>query len=127
MSPCDTQPGTAGQITGYPSEGSGARTTVNFMAAPTIPHAISRPRPGERDAERGRALRVLLSAHPVPTHARESEEAAMVQSEMYRKGSEVRRRLLGDAYVERSDTTTYADPVLRTFIDLATEIGRAHL
>ena len=45
----------------------------------------------------------------------------MVQSEMYRKGSEVRRRLLGDAYVERSDTTTYADPVMRKFIDLATE------
>lgn len=45
----------------------------------------------------------------------------MAQSEMYRKGSEVRRRLLGDAYVERSDTTTYADPVMRKFIDLATE------
>ena len=45
----------------------------------------------------------------------------MVQSEMYRKGSEVRRRLLGDAYVDRSDTTTYADPVMRKFIDLATE------
>ncbi len=45
----------------------------------------------------------------------------MVQSEMYRKGSEVRRRLLGDAYVERSDTTTYADPVMRKIIDLATE------
>ena len=45
----------------------------------------------------------------------------MAQSEMYRKGSEVRRRLLGDAYVDRSDTTTYADPVMRKFIDLATE------
>jgi len=45
----------------------------------------------------------------------------MAQSEMYRKGSEVRRQLLGDAYVDRSDTTTYADPVMRKFIDLATE------
>ncbi|OGK76912.1 MAG: hypothetical protein A2X50_15375 [Candidatus Rokubacteria bacterium GWF2_70_14] len=45
----------------------------------------------------------------------------MAQSEMYRKGSEVRRRLLGDTYVDRSDTTTYADPVMRKFIDLATE------
>lgn len=45
----------------------------------------------------------------------------MARSEMYRKGSEVRRRLLGDAYVDGSDTTTYADPVMRQFIDLATE------
>jgi 4-carboxymuconolactone decarboxylase len=45
----------------------------------------------------------------------------MAQSEMYRKGSELRRQLLGDAYVEQSDTTTYADPVMRKFIDLATE------
>jgi len=45
----------------------------------------------------------------------------MAQSEMYRKGSEVRRRLLGDAYVDRSDTTIYADPVMHKFIDLATE------
>ena len=45
----------------------------------------------------------------------------MAQSEMYRKGSEVRRQLLGDAYVERTNRTTYGDPVMRQFIDLATE------
>ena len=45
----------------------------------------------------------------------------MAQSEMYRKGSEVRRQLLGDAYIERSNKTTYADPVMRRFMDLATE------
>ena len=45
----------------------------------------------------------------------------MAQSEMYRKGSAMRRQLLGDAYVERSHKTTYADPVMRRFIDLATE------
>ncbi|MBI2526634.1 MAG: carboxymuconolactone decarboxylase family protein [Candidatus Rokubacteria bacterium] len=45
----------------------------------------------------------------------------MAQSEMYRKGSEVRRQLLGDAYVERANRTTYSDPVMRKFIDVATE------
>ena len=45
----------------------------------------------------------------------------MPQSETYRKGSEIRRRLLGDAYVEKASRTTYTDPVMRTFIDMATE------
>lgn len=45
----------------------------------------------------------------------------MAQSEMYRRGSEVRRQLLGEAYVERANRTTYSDPVMRKFIDVATE------
>lgn len=45
----------------------------------------------------------------------------MAESELYRRGREIRRQLLGDAYVERAYQTTYADPMMRTFIDLATE------
>jgi 4-carboxymuconolactone decarboxylase len=45
----------------------------------------------------------------------------MAESETYRRGREVRRRLLGDAYVETSDRTTYDDPMMRKFLDLATE------
>src|SRR5205809_692543 len=45
----------------------------------------------------------------------------MAESETYCRGREVRRRLLGDAYVEKIDRTTYDDPTMRTFIDLATE------
>lgn len=45
----------------------------------------------------------------------------MPQSETYRKGSEIRRRLLGDAYVDKASRTTYANPVMQTFIDTATE------
>jgi 4-carboxymuconolactone decarboxylase len=45
----------------------------------------------------------------------------MAESETYRRGREVRRQLLGDAYVEKIDRTTYDDPTMRTFIDLATE------
>jgi 4-carboxymuconolactone decarboxylase len=45
----------------------------------------------------------------------------MRDSETYRKGAEMRRRLLGDAYVERSAKTTYADPIMGKFIDVATE------
>jgi 4-carboxymuconolactone decarboxylase len=45
----------------------------------------------------------------------------MAETEMYRKGAEVRRRLLGDAYVERVAKTSYAEPVMKEFIDFATE------
>lgn len=45
----------------------------------------------------------------------------MPNTETYRKGSEMRRRLLGDAYVERVNRTTYNDPTMRKFIDLVTE------
>lgn len=45
----------------------------------------------------------------------------MAESETYQKGRDVRRRLLGDAYVERAARTTYSDPTMRKFIDLATE------
>jgi 4-carboxymuconolactone decarboxylase len=45
----------------------------------------------------------------------------MSETEAYRKGSELRRQLLGDAYVERANKATYADPVMKKFIDVATE------
>ena len=45
----------------------------------------------------------------------------MTQSETYRKGSELRRQLLGDAYVERAHQATYDDPTMKKFIDVATE------
>jgi 4-carboxymuconolactone decarboxylase len=45
----------------------------------------------------------------------------MAQSELYRQGAAVRRQLLGDAAVERSARELYSDPVMKKFIDLATE------
>ncbi|HEU4370714.1 MAG TPA: carboxymuconolactone decarboxylase family protein [Methylomirabilota bacterium] len=45
----------------------------------------------------------------------------MSESETFRRGAEMRRRLLGDAFVERAATTAYADPVMKQFIDVATE------
>jgi 4-carboxymuconolactone decarboxylase len=45
----------------------------------------------------------------------------MPDSEAYRKGSEMRRKLLGDAYVDRANKTTYNDPTTRKFIDVVTE------
>ncbi|HSH06062.1 MAG TPA: carboxymuconolactone decarboxylase family protein [Burkholderiales bacterium] len=38
-----------------------------------------------------------------------------------KKGREMRRTLLGDAYVDRTAATTYSDPLMRKFIDLASE------
>ena len=45
----------------------------------------------------------------------------MAESETYRKGMELRRQLMGDAYVERMNQTVYTDPVMKKFIDVATE------
>jgi 4-carboxymuconolactone decarboxylase len=45
----------------------------------------------------------------------------MAHSETYRRGAEIRRQLLGDAFVERAERTTYSDPIMRKFIDVATE------
>src|SRR5688572_7735790 len=42
-------------------------------------------------------------------------------SETYKQGSEPRKKLLGDAFVERADKGVYADPVMKKFIDVATE------
>jgi 4-carboxymuconolactone decarboxylase len=45
----------------------------------------------------------------------------MAESELHKKGSAIRQQLLGDAYVQKVNQTTYADPVMRKFIDVATE------
>lgn len=37
------------------------------------------------------------------------------------KGRAVRRELLGDAYIESAAATTYKDPLMQKFIDLASE------
>ena len=45
----------------------------------------------------------------------------MSDSETLRKGQEMRRRLLGDAWIERTAKTSYADPIMKEFIDVAAE------
>src|ERR1700752_4895101 len=45
----------------------------------------------------------------------------MAESELYNKGAAMRRRLMGDAAVERSAREIYSDPVMKKFIDVATE------
>ncbi len=45
----------------------------------------------------------------------------MVGSETHRKGQELRRQLMGDAYVDRINQTVYADPVMKKFMDVAAE------
>lgn len=37
------------------------------------------------------------------------------------KGREMRRKLLGDAYVDRMAATTYKDPIMQKFVDVASE------
>jgi 4-carboxymuconolactone decarboxylase len=45
----------------------------------------------------------------------------MAESELYRKGAAMRRQLMGEAAVERSAREIYSDPVMKKFIDVATE------
>ena len=45
----------------------------------------------------------------------------MAETEAYKKGQEIRRQLLGDAYVAQASRTVYTDPMMRKFIDTATE------
>ena len=45
----------------------------------------------------------------------------MAESELYKKGAAMRRHLLGDAAVEQSAREIYSDPVMKKFIDVATE------
>ena len=45
----------------------------------------------------------------------------MTESETYRKGQELRRQLMGDAFVERANQGVYADPIMQKFVDVATE------
>jgi 4-carboxymuconolactone decarboxylase len=45
----------------------------------------------------------------------------MAKSELYKKGAEIRRRLLGDDWVQKTAQSTYSDPIMKKFIDVATE------
>src|SRR6202045_4529319 len=45
----------------------------------------------------------------------------MANSELYKKGAAMRRQLMGDAAVERSAREIYSDPVMKKFIEVATE------
>lgn len=45
----------------------------------------------------------------------------MTDSELYRKGAAMRRKLYGDAAVDRANRDVYGDPMMKKFIDVATE------
>jgi len=45
----------------------------------------------------------------------------MAESELCKKGAAMRRQLMGDAAVERLGQTTYSHPVMKKFIEVATE------
>src|ERR1700687_5909084 len=45
----------------------------------------------------------------------------MADSELYQKGAAMRRRLMGDAAVEKSAREIYSDPVMKKFLDVAIE------
>ena len=45
----------------------------------------------------------------------------MAESETYRKGQELRRQLMGEAFADRVNQTAYADPIMQKFREVTTE------
>jgi 4-carboxymuconolactone decarboxylase len=45
----------------------------------------------------------------------------MAESELYRQGAAMRRKLMGEAAVEKAAKEVYSDPVMKKFIEVATE------
>ena len=45
----------------------------------------------------------------------------MTKSDLYKKGDAMRRSMYGDAAYEKANNTVYGDPIMRKFLDVATE------
>jgi 4-carboxymuconolactone decarboxylase len=45
----------------------------------------------------------------------------MSESELYRRGAAMRRKLMGEAAVEKAAKEVYSEPVMKKFIEVATE------
>jgi len=45
----------------------------------------------------------------------------MAESENYKKGAEIRRKLMGEAYASKMDSTVYDDPMMKKFGDYTRE------
>jgi 4-carboxymuconolactone decarboxylase len=57
----------------------------------------------------------------IGSQQREREDQAMTQSELYAKGAAMRRELYGEAAADRSARDIYTDPMMKKFLDVATE------
>lgn len=62
---------------------------------------------------RRRASRVTISCF--------AKDRQMADGELYRKGMDMRRQLLGEDYLERLGREVYDDPLMQKFVELATE------
>jgi 4-carboxymuconolactone decarboxylase len=70
---------------------------------------------------RGREPRVTWRTAPGKMPLCSDRREAMAESELYRKGAAKRRQVMGEAAVEASANGVYSDPVMKKFIDVATE------
>jgi 4-carboxymuconolactone decarboxylase len=66
-------------------------------------------------------FRNFIAGHNRDPNLPENEDDPMPESELYRKGAALRRQLMGEAAVERAAREIYRDPVMKKFIDVATE------
>src|SRR5205823_10859816 len=76
-----------------------------------------------QSSRQGQSCRRLRPAAPARQDgpANSTSEDEMPESELYKKGAEMRRQLMGDAAVEAAAKGIYSDPIMKKFIDVATE------
>src|SRR5262249_37437516 len=100
---------------------SSRRWRMSFIARSLSQPSFPRKRESGRNDPRFRGVTRRGSAGKMQRYRSTSEDQMAQGSELYRKGMEKRRQLMGDAAVEASAKGVYADPVMQKFLDVAIE------
>jgi 4-carboxymuconolactone decarboxylase len=66
-------------------------------------------------------FRTCIAGHNRDLCRADNKDDPMPESELYQKGAAMRRQLMGEAAVERAAREIYSDPVMKKFIEVATE------
>ena len=98
------------------------RFPLSFQAVENFLHVASQPTYEADSIDDTARPEPLVGALPRSASCG-NEDGGMAQSDLYEKGAAMRRQLMGDAAVERSARDIYSDPVMKKFIDMATERG----
>ena len=92
------------------------------LCPPAAPEGRSRPFHSAARADRaGRWLSPSLGAGKTARLRSLTRRETMAESENYKKGTEIRRKLMGEKYADAMNKSVYADPMMQKFGDYARE------